>query len=506
MNRINVAVVCEKEHKASIYTLVTSIVRNKDILSDYCIYMLLNNTDKELWIELSKLVSEHIEIVYWKGDLKSLENTDKVILLKWNTLVTGDLSELYHIDLEGNAFAVSMKHTFSNKSVSVKRKEIDSSVMLIDTKKYLVSNEYKVIPMYYNFGYEEYLHQIPQGKKTEFIEAGKAAVILRLDERYPADIFFDGPLSLVWMSYYKDSPIGNQPLNRIANMDTKRNSDICHTDIVPLLINVDDKSADAVMDLLHSLDVRLDVRLTYNQLSMKHQKRFLGMINEKRNIVLYHIKKYTKSQKRTCKEIIATMVCGDYEKVICVEPGIVKIDEFESLGRYNLSDAMICVQKNADMEQENEFLGKLTKINADITVINPKLWIENQTADKLQAMLNDSMYAGDKTEDILNLVCLKNRIYFAEKIRYDKICAESNEDNNVKEVLEQIKRLEESNQNLMNMNKKLKADNRKLEEKNRQLNKERERFLFEILEIRKSVTYKIGRAITLLPRKLRGDK
>ena len=88
---------------------------------------------------------------------------------------------------------------------------------------------------------------------------------------------------------------------------------------------------------------------------------------------------------------------------------------------------------------------------------------------------------------------------WSDELKGEIIYYENREGDNVKEVLEKIQKLEETNARLRERNKELTAENGTLSE-------ERERFLYEILEIRKSVTYRIGRLITFIPRKLRGKK
>ena len=92
MNKVNIAVECEAEYRTSIYTLVTSIVLNENIHSVYCIYIILKNTNKELWDELSQLACENTEIVFWNDNIEKLENIHRNIEKK--------MTRLYAVTLE----------------------------------------------------------------------------------------------------------------------------------------------------------------------------------------------------------------------------------------------------------------------------------------------------------------------------------------------------------------------------------------------------------------------
>ena len=85
------------------------------------------------------------------------------------------------------------------------------------------------------------------------------------------------------------------------------------------------------------------------------------------------------------------------------------------------------------------------------------------------------------------------------RLKEEIIFYATREDDNVKELLEKIQKLEETNAKLRERNNELTAENGNLTE-------EKDRYLYEILEIRRSATYKLGRAITFIPRKLRGKK
>ena len=83
---------------------------------------------------------------------------------------------------------------------------------------------------------------------------------------------------------------------------------------------------------------------------------------------------------------------------------------------------------------------------------------------------------------------------FYEELREESI-KYAEETNTMSDLMGRIEALEKMNKDANDQLNQLRVENENLiEEKNR--------YLFELLETRKSVTYKMGRMITFLPRKL----
>ena len=511
MNQVNVAIECEAEYRASIYTLVMSIVLNKNKSSKYVVYMILNNTEQGLWDDLSKVTCENVQIVFWNDNIDKLNNEKKIILLKWNTLVMGDLSELYDIDLAGNIFGAVKNSQVFSKVIPGKKEKYDTSVLLIDKQEKQKKEGYVLIPKIYNFGCEECLDAFNEDDRNDWVRAKNLACILRLDSKRPPEHFFDGRISAIWMKYYKKSPIGNEPINRKAFTDTIGN--VCEKTLnaIPVFVFVQDDTVNNVTRLLDSLekylklDGFLDIRLAFSQLSLDNQKRLMGLVNDKRNVVLYNVKRYTMDQWRTCKEIMGTLIFGDYKKAICINSSVVIKEDISTLYEDDMQECFIKVQKNCDDEQYDVYLGHIKKVKTDISIINIEQWLEYDILDELQKMLNSSEYEKYTVDEVLNIVFIRKRSFFQRSIMYDIVSGEIDEDNKVKEILEKVQALEKQNEKLVDINRKLKSENQRLEEEKRKLNKESEKYLYEILQIRKSATYKLGRIITFLPRKVRGD-
>lgn len=93
-----------------------------------------------------------------------------------------------------------------------------------------------------------------------------------------------------------------------------------------------------------------------------------------------------------------------------------------------------------------------------------------------------------------------------ENLKDEIIKIESGEGNEVKEIIAKIENLEKENKKLTEEKNVLKQQNKILQQQNDQINQEKGQFLYELVETRKSFTYKVGRFITFIPRHLRSRK
>lgn len=529
MAKINVAVECNTEHRASVYALVTSIVTNKREKSRYCIYMLLEGSDKSNWEEILSFAGETVEIIFVDKSVNELTGLGKLILLKWNTLVMGDLSELYSMELEGKSFAATANIPCKEYVIPDCTEEYNPSVLVLDTDKLQNTVEYKQMSVFYNYGY------------GEAVGMGDYALILHADCNISPEKYFDSPLAQVWIKYYKSSPIGKEILKREAYAETIGETGEKNEQSIPVLLCVEDSNVVHAIVLISSIEEKLakdrtlDVRLVYHQLSLEHKKMLMELSSQRVNIVLYNIQKYLLNKKRTCKEILASSVFTDYDKAICLDTKIVVEDDISKIYDLNIEDYFIRAIHEKCLTEENSSLTGVGEFATSVTMINVNRWIANDINEQVQKLLDSAGYKKYSEKDILNMICMKQRAFICdqfeiytcnekeeqylelvetyisnspwrEKLAKDKMFYETREDENVKEVLVEIQKLKADNKQLQKANGKLKAENAKLSKQNERLYAERERFLYEILEIRKSVTYKIGRAFTLIPRKLRGDK
>lgn len=557
MNRINVAIDCNHEHKASVYALVTSIKVNKNENSKYCIYLLTNNTDKCEWSNLLKLGDDNTEICIKEGGVDSIHGVDKLIYLKWNVLVMGDLSSLYNIDLEDKAVAMAENLPERAYNIPSSTDEYNMSVCLLDMKNnksdgrfnnYNSQSIYKKLSLYYNYGYEEFIanaDRISPDKSNltdkEHDTLRKCALIIRQDESKPAERYFDCAMSEIWLKYYKMSPAGDEMIERVSYAETVGKVSVDKSKSVPVLLSADDTDIAYIVSLISSIKnnivndntVRdniastrmLDIRIVYTQLSVSHKNMLLSLVSEGLSIVLYNIQEYFKIYIKGYAGMLAPLIFSEYDKVLWIgEKHICKGDLSKIYDNTDVDGYLIASPKH-EISDDNSNLTDLQGLDTSIMLINVKEWICNQVCRSVYEILADRDYS---INTALNMVCLKlsttmddselwckraedeeeyaklvdsyiSLMPWGDELKEEIIYYENREGDNVKEVLEKIQKLEETNARLRERNKELTAENGTLSE-------ERERFLYEILEIRKSVTYRIGRLITFIPRKLRGKK
>ena len=512
MSKINVAVECNIEHRASVYALLTSIVANKSVNSEYEIYMLLGNSKKADWSDLLSFAREKVEIVLWEGLLGEIDGIEKVVCLKWNTLVMGDLTQLYETDLEGKAFAAAENLPDRESVIPDGEDAFNDAVLLLDIRANQSGSDYKPVSLFYNYGYEEYVEKQNSSAGGTYKDVKDWVLILRLDVNHSPDKYFDSPLARIWMQYYKSSPLGKVPLKRVAYTETLGEVEREMERAIPVLLEVEDKNTEYTCRWISTLaenlaqERNLDIRLVYNQLSIEHKKQLLEVSGQRVKVVLYNTRKYTMRQNRVCKEVLASLIFTEYEKVLCIDTKLAIEDDISKICDLSMEDYLMRTlradKETAKKQKTDLYLKGIEGIDTKISLINVQLWIENHINEQVQSLLNDSKYKKYDKQEILNIVCMKQRGFIDSECKMS-VCEtffeEISEGKNVKEVLMQIQKLEASNKQLKETNQKLKAENK-------QLGKEKDQYLYEITEIRKSMTYKIGRALTLIPRKLRGDK
>ncbi len=523
MKKINIAIACEENHKASIYTLITSIIMNKNRNSKYCIYIITNGTKKEHWSKLLEYQEETVELFLYEKPIQELKGIGKLIYLQWNTLVLGDLSKLYEIELEGKPLAAVPNVPESVYIIPSSIEEYNGSVLLVDTEKIELSlKEYKELSIVYNYGYEEFINnrekigkQSPIGQ-DEYDRIKDCALIVRMDKEYPPEIYFDAPLSELWMQYYRMSLCKEIHLDRKAFLETIGVVSVKKENTIPILLFVEDKSVAYSIAFLFSLQKHnvshrnFDVRFVYHQLSQQHKELLLSLISTNLSVVLYQIKReYTKDSF----SLLAPSIFLEYSSVLCCQEKTICIDDIGTCYECSMED----IWMQAEQIGEIEF---------DVTrsFINVEEWYRNGVGTAIQGMLNDKNYSCYSVNQIFSMACWKNtkamehiwvtpkNTIFAslvenylseeklgEQLKQELLLYEKKEEEDVREVLEKLQQLENDNENL-------KRRMEELEQENKSLKKERDQFLFEILEIRKSITYKIGRIITFLPRKLRKNR
>lgn len=543
MEKIYIAIDCDIEHRASIYALVTSMIVHKNQSSQYCIYLITNGTSEELWSDLLSLQDENTEIRIWSKSLQSIEETNKIICFQWNLIVTGDLSELYQVDLEDKIVAAAKNIPEKSLNIPNEYKEYNEAVRLLDINKIkeYTDSDYLELSIYYNYGYEEFVKGDSRisnkkiGKKDKtYTNVRDWALVLRYDATYSPEKYFDGPMSEIWLKYYKLSPLKDVDINRISRIETMGQPLAESEDVIPVLLSAEDGKAAYVIACILSMkecvqkDKRLDIRIVYKQLSRSHKEMLTSLIDEKTSIVLYNVAEL--NNKKTI-EFYAAQIFANNKKLICIQEDVLVVRDIGEL--YNRFNEEWWIGRLTKAEEddlpscdEQVYFDRLPKSIASINLINVEAWIQNELSDSVYNTANLSEYKCYSISEILDIVCKKHSIclsndtYVCEKndmpeqyramvfeyisktpwcelLEKEIYLYEEKEDDNLKEVLDKINKLEAEN-------KKLKAEMQSIEKQHKVVSKERDQFLYEILEIRKSVTYKIGRMITFLPRLLRG--
>lgn len=524
MNNINIAIECDFEHKEAVYTLATSIVLNKKAQSRYCVYFLINGTEKKVWTKLADLERQGVEI-YFANDIKEIsDKCDRIIQLQWNVLVMGDLTSLYNTDLEGNHCAIAKNFPENLYNISMGNGEYDKSVCIYDVTRGVTEGNCKELSVLYNLGYDEIIANkkvVEKSLKNDGTEVDilkQMAFIFRMDKERSADRYFDVALSELWMKYYKLSPIGSGRLDREAYVETMGDVSVERENAIPVLIPADDKDVVCVMALICSIEKKLspektlDVRIAYTQLSTTHKKMLLSLRTTRVSIVLYNVKECFVYNNKKSYELLTASIFTRYEKALFIRGCRLCNSDISELYNQDINGYWIAMEDK----------------NTECMLINVSEWNYNEVYDKTLSLANNNICRKYKMCDIINIVCARNvlrlkmndtwslmetdieeyekavREYIGaflseEDIEKEIMSTPMREDDNVKEVLDKIQKLEKENARLT-------AQNKQLEKENKSLTKDRNRFLFEIEEIRKSFTYKVGRVLTFVPRKLRGKK
>ena len=511
MNRVYIAIEGAIEHKESVYTVVTSLLTNKNNCSKYVIYIITNDAD-DAWDAIKSMEDENIEIRIQTESIMSITDTNKLIYLKWNTLVMGDLSEFYSMDLEGKSFAAAKNFPEAVCNIPMEYKAYNDAVRLIDIKQWKeeLDSDYKELSIYFNFGYEEcikadgrIINKNNEDGKEDYYNIKESALILRTDPVYSPEKYFDTIMSEIWLKYYKLSPLKDIPLNRQASMGTSGAISVDSNIAIPILIWAEDKRAVNIIELINSMTEhlsikrQLDIRILYYQLSLSNQELLLKQASDTVSIVLHNVKQLYANNSF---ELLTAQVFDSYEKAICIQPNVIPLTDISlfydiALGEYWLGAGEKLVDGKSD--DVDLFFKKLPQLDNAILLINNKEWWQNTICEKLNVLWNQTEYASYLFSQILSLVCMKKSM----RLDNEKYISsyEEKEDEDLRDVLNQITALEEENN-------KLKERNRNLQAEKRNLMEERDQYLYEILEIRKSITYKVGRLITLIPRLIRGKK
>lgn len=542
MQTINIAIECEKEHKEAVYALATSVVKNKHKKSVYSIYIVLNGAKEEEYLDVLKLKGDRIDMAIIKDKSELSGELARIIQLKWNALVMGDLRQMYEFDLEGNAFGAVRNLSEEVYNIPSDVGVYDDTVCLIDLQAVDYCCGYKEISGFYNCCYEELINNqnIVTNKKyifslTDNFKLRNSVLILRLDKNNSPDKYFDGALSELWMHYYKLSPLGNQPIRRQSYIETIGDADIEISKSIPILLNAEDEDVPYLVARIMSIaenvsaDRYLDIRIVYKQLSKSHKDMLLELSknDERMNIILYSMQLLLDSNPKGRFELLTSLIFTEYDKAIYICKDRICTGNIAEMYDMDIEGYLLTVYERPLEPQESKgaFYVDIPKLDLEAAVVNVNEWSKRGIGENTSDQMNSRGYS---LTDVFGLICRKeiniiptndiwcansnsleeyielvdqyiSKSMFAELLSKELEEQREREKNNMNNLLERINKLEKDNA-------KLEEENKSLAKKNKEIKDERDRFLYEINETRKSVTYKIGRLITYLPRKIRGDR
>lgn len=540
MQTINIAIECENEHKEAVYALVTSIVNNKNENSVYSIYIVLNGINDEEYIDILKLKNDKIQMFIVNDKAEIFKEIGKIIYFKWNAIVMGDLHQMYELDLEESSIGAVRKLPEQIYNIQLEDEKYDDTVRIIDLQNN--TDEYKELPGFYNCCYEDiennkymvankdYMFTIEDNFKIR-----NSVLIFRLDKNNSPDKYFDGALSELWMHYYKISPLGDLPIRRQSYIETIGGAEIETTNSIPVLLEIEDNDAPFVvaqiMSMLENVSAErhLDIRIVYKQLSKFHKDMLLELSknNERISITLYSMQLVFDINQKGTFELLISLIFTEYDKAIYIRKGKICKGNIAEMYDMDMQGYLLAVYEKKLESQTNKgtFYIDMPELDLDVAVVNVKEWNKREIFEKIHNQMSSNNYS---LNDVFGIIYRKEikiipvtdmwctRIdspeeykelsdkyiansLFAERLLKELEEQEERESYKMNEFLERIEKLEKDNA-------RLKEENKGLTCKNREIKEERDRFLYEIQETRKSVTYRIGRLITYLPRKIRGDR
>ena len=577
MKVVNIVIKYNKKHIAATHALLRSIVENKDRESKYCIWINVKEMDP-VQEALKALQSDTVHIKLFTDDRELQSFIQKAVYLEWNTIVQGDLSDLYEFDMKGNAIAETLNIPDVISYIPVSAKKYDCAVKLVDFSIKAEEPSVMELPIYYNMAYDQIL-QYPESydkeklremaglEKLDINKLKKKAVILRYSEDYSPEQYFDHPYTEQWTKYLSRSKYDMTELeNRksyqetLGNQMTKKDA----KSRIPVSFYVEDNETAYAVALINSIsanlreDRKLDIRILHHVVSEEHKRMLLQMNSDKVSIVLHDVK----LDKREQAVLFVPQIFPDCEKVIWLNCKMICHGDISELFDQDISDHYLCaIEGKLNLKKADEVsiadeicLENTVYPDLSVVLINIQKWILEDIAAKIHYMINTrrsfqkAVYTvcknqigrishnwnysknGRDEDTYLNQCSIYNYIndtspwqnahgtvagdlqrYLClhpeyEKLKDEILKYESGEEEDVKEVMEKLEKLEKQNADLIAEKNALKQQNELLQKQNEILDQEKGQFLYELLETRKSFTYKVGRFITFIPRHLRGDK
>lgn len=594
---VNIILRYDREHYKSIGALLESVKRNKNGDSIYNIYMFGKHKDR---INFPNCTDETVSMEWI--DQENAENVElgKVLYLEWNTLVLGDLSDLYETELAGYDYGAvrnipqcisnfpKSDECYSNSVILIEYREL-----LEKWKGYKKKQVYNVksLPIFFNLGLQELIDlngkydsdkmkNVTGFSKINVSYLLERAVIIRMDPEKCAEKYFDVILADRWLSYYHDSKIfPYEVLKRKSYVETTGTVSVdCENGSIPIFLILKDQDVAYVMALLYSLKTnlengkKLDIRICYESLTELHRKMLLSVEDSNISVVLYNIQS-VQDVYRYYPQFLAPFVFDNYKKVIYLEPKQICNESVSKVYEYKVeNDYALAVEKQIWSDNEPDYKNWLEEtvwqdkkyVTTGLLLINAQKFRQEQTIRRMQTWLL-IQHDHEKTfEACFNEICgeyvgvlpaywqdmWSNRkkmdeydpnmdAHIYRNIRFRQragfLCYDGDEnpwldpDCDEMQLLRRYVSLSQYEQQILedgragSWNEEFRMDISKLDELEKktqdlqiqiqqleqELNQERQysnQYLYELTETRKSFTYKIGRMITWLPRKIRSNK
>lgn len=413
----------------------------------------------------------------------------------------------------------------------------------------------------------ELLKNLNYVNESDIERIKKKSIIFRYSQEYSPELYFDHPYSEQWTHYLILSGYDMTELEctkayqETVGIMHKQKKDI---DIIPISFYISDNEAVYAVALINSINAnlkknkKLDIRILQHLVSEKHKKMLLQMNSDNVSVTLYNIN--TSSREEAFLHV--PQLFNDQQKVIWLNCKMICTDDISELFGHDISDIYFEAtvgkinKKRADEDAIADEVNLKNTVYPDMSVvlINIKKWLLDNMTYKVKYLLNKKInlqksvyiacknhigelshkwnYIEDGMEDQVYLsrfkmlnyensrspwtsmnenFCIDAWKYLQMHLDYENlkdeiIEIESGKGNEVKEIIAKIENLENENKKLTEEKNVLKQQNKILQQQNDQINQEKGQFLYELVETRKSFTYKVGRFITFIPRHLRSRK
>ena len=412
MKVVNIVIKYNKKHIAATHALLGSIVENKNKESKYCIWINVKGMDPEQKA-LKALQSDMVHIGLFTGDSELQSFVQKAVYLEWNTIVQGDLSDLYEFDMKGNAIAETLNIPDVISHIPVSAEKYNRAVKLVDFSIKAEEPSMMELPVYYNMAYDQIL-QYPESydkeklremaglEKLDMNKLKKKAVILRYSEEYSPEQYFDHPYTEQWTKYLSRSKYDMTELESRKSYQETLGNQITKKDAknrVPVTFYFENNETAYAVALIKSIsanlreDRKLDFRILHHAVSEENKRILLQMNSDKVSIALHDVK----LDKRERAVLLLPQIFPDCEKVVWLNCKMICYGDISELFALNISDKYLYAASgklNAKKADEVSIADEICLENTvypdmSVVLINVQKWISEDIAAKIRYLLKN---------------------------------------------------------------------------------------------------------------------